>query len=90
MNLEDFVDQPFIMLRSGCETLIEDRFLEAKIKPNISYDIKDNQTVLSMVAGKLGITIMPDLALPEKTRTHQKPALEPGTFTGDRIGHEIS
>ncbi|CAH0285857.1 MULTISPECIES: LysR family transcriptional regulator [Peribacillus] len=77
INLEDFVDEPFIMLRSGCETLIEDRFLEAKLKPNISYDIKDNQTVLSMVAGKLGITIMPDLALPEKPERIKSLPLNP-------------
>ncbi|MED3985761.1 LysR family transcriptional regulator [Peribacillus simplex] len=77
INLEDFVDEPFIMLRSGCETLIEDWFLEAKLKPNISYDIKDNQTVLSMVAGKLGITIMPDLALPEKPERIKSLPLNP-------------
>ncbi|MCK1995528.1 LysR family transcriptional regulator [Peribacillus muralis] len=77
INLEEFVDEPFIMLRSGCETLIEEKFLEAKIKPSISYDMKDNQTVLSMVAGKLGITIMPNLALPKKPERIKSLPLNP-------------
>ncbi|MFE4705616.1 LysR substrate-binding domain-containing protein [Peribacillus simplex] len=44
---------------------------------NISYDIKDNQTVLSMVAGKLAITIMPDLPLPEKPERIKSLPLNP-------------
>jgi hypothetical protein len=47
--------------------------------------MKDNQTVLSMVAGKLGITIMRDLDLPEKPeRIKILPLL-----SGDWIGQEI-
>jgi len=80
INLEDFVGESFIMLRSGCETLIEEKFREAKIKPTISYDIKDNQTVLSMVAGKLGITIMPHLALPKKLKDIRSLPLNPEIF----------
>ncbi|HDR6269095.1 LysR family transcriptional regulator [Bacillus sp. L_1B0_8] len=80
INLEDFIGENFIMLRSGCETLIEEKFREAKIKPNISYDIKDNQTVLSMVAGKLGITIMPDLALSKELKDIRSLPLNPKIF----------
>ncbi|MFJ7763015.1 LysR family transcriptional regulator [Bacillus toyonensis] len=80
INLEDFIGENFIMLRSGCETLIEEKFHTAKIKPSISYDIKDNQTVLSMVAGKLGITIMPDLALPKKLKDIRSLPLNPEIF----------
>ncbi|MFJ8218075.1 LysR family transcriptional regulator [Bacillus cereus] len=80
INLEDFIGENFIMLRSGCETLIEEKFREANIKPNISYDIKDNQTVLSMVAGKLGITIMPDLALSKELKDIRSLPLNPKIF----------
>lgn len=65
LSIENFEDEPFIMLRSGCETLIEDRFREANCKLTITYDVKDNQTVLSMVENKLGISIMPSLAIPK-------------------------
>ncbi|WHY27171.1 LysR family transcriptional regulator [Bacillus wiedmannii] len=80
INLEDFIGESFIMLRSGCETLIEEKFHEVKIKPSISYDIKDNQTVLSMVAGKLGITIMPRLAVPEELKDIRSLPLNPKIF----------
>ncbi|MFJ5624827.1 LysR family transcriptional regulator [Peribacillus loiseleuriae] len=80
INIEDFVGEPFIMLRSGCETLIEDKFRDAKIKPTISYDSKDNQTVLSMVEGKLGITIMPHLALPKELKDIRSLPLKPEIF----------
>ncbi|EOP52759.1 hypothetical protein IKQ_02857 [Bacillus cereus VDM053] len=80
INLEDFIGESFIMLRSGCETLIEEKFRKANIKPSISYDIKDNQTVLSMVAGKLGITIMPRLAVPEELKDIRSLPLNPEIF----------
>lgn len=80
INIEDFVGEPFIMLRSGCETLIEDKFREARIEPTITYDVKDNQTVLSMVEGKLGITIMPYLTLPKELKAIRSMPLKPEIF----------
>ncbi|MGF9979105.1 LysR family transcriptional regulator [Viridibacillus arvi] len=65
--MANFVEESFIMLRSGCEALIEDEFRKAHLPLRVSYNSKDNETVISMVKGKLGVTIMPNLAIPEYT-----------------------
>ena len=67
ITMANFVEESFIMLRSGCEALIEDEFRKAHLPLGVSYSSKDNETVISMVKGKLGITIMPNLAIPEYT-----------------------
>lgn len=77
VTMPDFVGESFIMLRSGCETLIEDEFNKADLSLRVSYNSKDNETVLSMVKGKLGVTIMPNLAIPEHTKEIQVLPLHP-------------
>jgi DNA-binding transcriptional LysR family regulator len=77
VHVEEITSQPFIMLRSGCETLIEETFKQHAVSPSISYDIKDNQTVISMVSKNLGISIMPNLALPEESMDLSYASLEP-------------
>ena len=65
VTMANFLEESFIMLRSGCEALIEGEFRKAQLPLRVSYHSKDNETVLSMVKGKLGVTIMPNLAIPE-------------------------
>ncbi|MEW4327518.1 LysR family transcriptional regulator [Rossellomorea marisflavi] len=77
VHIEEITSQSFIMLRSGCETLIEETFKQHAVSPSISYDIKDNQTVISMVSKNLGISIMPNLALPEESMDLSYASLEP-------------
>lgn len=40
------------------EAFIEDEFRKAQLPLQVSYNSKDNETVLSMVKGKLGVTII--------------------------------
>ncbi|MCE4052193.1 LysR family transcriptional regulator [Bacillus sp. Au-Bac7] len=67
VTMTDFLEEPFIMLRSGCEVLIEDECRKVDLSLRVSYNSKDNETVLSMVKGKLGVSIMPNLAVPRQT-----------------------
>ena len=69
VTIADFKKESFIMLRSGCEVLIEDECRKAGLSLHTSYSSKENETVLSMVKGKLGISIMPNLAV-SKRETH--------------------
>lgn len=57
------------MLQSGCEVFIEDECRKAGLSLSISYNSKENETVLSMVKGKLGISIMLNL-LVSKRESH--------------------
>lgn len=37
---------------------------EQQVSQNIQFNVEDNQTIIAMVREGLGITIMPELALP--------------------------
>ena len=48
----------------GCETLIEELLTATASHPDIVCIVRDNATLVSMVRAGLGLTIMPELALP--------------------------
>ncbi len=49
----------------GCETLIEELLAAASSHPDVVCLVRDNSTLVSMVREGLGLTIMPELALPQ-------------------------
>lgn len=61
----------------GCETLIQELLASAGSNPEIVCLVRDNATLASMVAGGLGLTIMPELALPADRRGLNVVALRP-------------
>ncbi|MFX4304209.1 LysR family transcriptional regulator substrate-binding protein [Exiguobacterium sp. A1_3_1] len=69
VTIAEFEGESFIMLQSGCEVFIEDECRKAGLSLSISYNSKENETVLSMVKGKLGISIMLNL-LVSKRESH--------------------
>lgn len=54
-----------VMSGGGCETLIEQLLLAANCHPDVVCMVRDNATLCSMVREGLGLTIMPELALPD-------------------------
>lgn len=64
LNVEQLALEPFIMPKAGCELLIRERFQSSGLKPNIHFEVEDNQTIISMVQEGLGLTVVPQLTLP--------------------------
>jgi DNA-binding transcriptional LysR family regulator len=60
---EVLATQPFIKLDEGDDYEIGAVFDELRIKPQIQFTVKQDQTILAMVAQGLGISIMPELML---------------------------
>ncbi|WP_088044461.1 LysR family transcriptional regulator [Bacillus sp. EAC] len=58
-------NEAFIMPKSGCEVLIKDFLKQNKIKPDVAFEVHDNNTIISMVQEDLGISILPELVVPE-------------------------
>lgn len=64
LNIEQLSKEPFIMPKAGCEVLIKERFQSYGLKPNIQFEVEDNQTIISMVQEGIGLTVLPQLTLP--------------------------
>lgn len=63
--LQQLDGQRMLLSGGGCETLIEELLAAAGSHPEIMCLVRDNATLASMVREGLGLTIMPELALPE-------------------------
>ena len=57
--------RPMILSGGGCETMIEELLAAADSAPDIRFMVRDNTTLAAMVREGLGLTIMPELALPD-------------------------
>ncbi|MBE7213445.1 MAG: LysR family transcriptional regulator [Gluconacetobacter diazotrophicus] len=66
VGLPDLDGHRMLLSGGGCETLIEELLASAGSNPDIACLVRDNATLASMVRGGLGLTIMPDLALPDE------------------------
>lgn len=64
VSLRQLDGQRMLQSGGGCETLIEELLVAAASHPEIVCLVRDNATLASMVREGLGLTIMPELALP--------------------------
>jgi DNA-binding transcriptional LysR family regulator len=60
----DLAREPFVMSAGGCAPLIEAIACRAGVRLRTHYEVRDSASVVAMVAERLGVTIMPELALP--------------------------
>ncbi|WP_322000060.1 LysR family transcriptional regulator [Bacillus pumilus] len=64
IEVESLHDESFIMPKAGCDLLIKKLLKERGVKPQVLFEIGDNNTLISMVQEGLGVTIIPTLILP--------------------------
>ena len=64
VGLEQMAVEPFVMSKGGCEPLITAAFRSAGLRPDTRYEAREVGTVLAMVEEGLGVTLVPELALP--------------------------
>ncbi len=67
LSVSALTDHPFIMSTGGCEPLIMELFSLSQCSPSIKFEVRDMGTILNMVQEGLGITIVPEMALPDRT-----------------------
>ena len=77
IGLRELDGQRMLLSGGGCETLIQELLASAGSNPEIVCLVRDNASLASMVAGGLGLTIMPELALPADRRGLTLVALRP-------------
>lgn len=64
VGIERLVEEPFVMSKGGCEPLISSAFRSAGCRPSTRFEVQDMSTILAMVSEGLGVTVVPELALP--------------------------
>ncbi len=65
VNIHDFAQEPFVMSKFGCAGVIRDLFAETDHALNVALEITDGHSVLTMVKEGLGVTLLPEMSLPD-------------------------
>lgn len=66
VTLAQLCEAPFIMTEAGCNVLIEPLFAAAGLAPQVRYRIAQVITILGMVERGIGVSIVAELALPDR------------------------
>ncbi|CAN7762560.1 LysR family transcriptional regulator [Paenibacillus sp. LjRoot153] len=64
ISIEQLEHEPFLLLNSGCESLVISAFQEKALILNTQFEIAENSTIISMVEAGFGVTIVPSMILP--------------------------
>ncbi len=64
--LNELVKEPFILTRAGSQALVVKLFARNGIRPQIAYELLQLMSILELVAGGKGVSILAKLALPEQ------------------------
>ena len=62
-RISDFQSQNFIISAMGTDYDIHHALSTSKVEPNILFSSKDDHAIISMIANKLGISILPKLVI---------------------------
>lgn len=63
VDMEDLLEEAFIMPTGMYQSHVEELFAEAQIKPAVRFEVHDCTTIANMVQEGLGVTIGPELFL---------------------------
>jgi DNA-binding transcriptional LysR family regulator len=64
--IESLAHQPFLLCTGGCGPLIQALFEKAKMRFQVQLEVREIAAVLAMVQEGMGITIIPEMALPSQ------------------------
>jgi DNA-binding transcriptional LysR family regulator len=57
--------EPFIMPAGGCEPIISALARDAGVRLRRHYEVRDTTSILAMVRERLGVSVMPELSVPD-------------------------
>lgn len=66
ISMTQLISDPFIMPYKGCDEHVRLLFKQQNVLPNVKFVIKDVHSIVAMVQAGLGISIMPELTLPDQ------------------------
>ena len=77
IHIRQLAQEPFIMSKAGCEPVIKRMFRQSKVTPKIQCEVIDLRTIFAMVKQEIGVTIVPEMALPADLAGLQVLTLQP-------------
>lgn len=77
IHIRQLAQEPFIMSKAGCEPIITQMFRQSKVTPKIQSEVIDLRTIFAMVQQGIGVTIVPQMALPADLSGLQVLTLQP-------------
>jgi len=80
IHIRQLSHEPFIMSKAGCQPLITAMFRQAKITPKTQFEVIDLRTIFAMVQEGMGVTIIPEMALPTDSSGLHVMSLKPKHF----------
>ena len=63
LDVRALVDRPYLMADGGCEPAIWELFARGEVEPDVCGRAQNTDTLLSMVAAGVGVTLVPHLGL---------------------------
>lgn len=69
--------EPFLMSAGGCRPAIDRLFAAAGAAPTVALTVRDSVALARMVAQGLGVTVMPELSIPEDEPGLRRLPLDP-------------
>lgn len=80
IHICDLSNEPFIMSKAGCKPIITAMFRKAKITPKTQFEVIDLRTIFAMIQEGMGVTIVPEMALPSNRSGLHVMSLSPKQF----------
>lgn len=80
IHIRQLSHEPFIMSKAGCKPFITAMFRKAKITPKTQFEAIDLRTIFAMVQEGMGVTIVPEMALPTDSPGFHVMSLQPKHF----------
>ena len=80
VSIADLAGEPFIMSSGGCEPLIRAIATGSHVNLRSHYHVGDTNSIVSMVAEHLGVSVMPELAIPGRRPQITAVPLRPREF----------
>ena len=80
IHINQLSQELFIMSKAGCKPIITAMFRKAKAIPKTQFEVIDLRTIFAMVQEGMGVTIVPEMALPSNLAGLHVLSLEPRQF----------
>jgi len=77
IHIRQLATEPFIMSKAGCKPVITNMLRKAKVTPRTQFEVIDLRTIFAMVTEGMGVTIVPEMALPDNLTGLSVLTLEP-------------
>ncbi len=90
VQMEQIADAPFILSKAGCEVLIRGVFQSAHMPMRSQFEASDIGTILAMVQEGLGVSLVPELNLPESLDGVRALPLNPPAYRQLALGLRMS